>query len=190
MWTMVTCPARVQSDFAATFPPLQSKTGRRRSAVDPPREWNQLTFSKGAGAHLQQGPMSTFSGHCALRGRAELSSHSQLYAVQIFGLLMVFAGAALAEFLDEGAADAIKRADEWPSRWRGETLRSPLSRATSRRRRPISSPRPVGQSETDAPACDEHIPYIRFSLGLGFRVTANAYCSASNCAGRRMRTFR
>jgi hypothetical protein len=35
-----------------------------------------------------------------------------LYIVQILGLLMVFAGAALVEFLDEGAADAIKRANE------------------------------------------------------------------------------
>ena len=35
-----------------------------------------------------------------------------LYIFQILGLLMVFAGGVLMEFLDEGAADAIRRANE------------------------------------------------------------------------------
>jgi hypothetical protein len=36
----------------------------------------------------------------------------QYYAVQLIGLIMVFAGATLVEFLDEGAAEAISRANE------------------------------------------------------------------------------
>jgi len=36
----------------------------------------------------------------------------QLYVLQIVGLALVFTGGALMEFLDEGAADAIRRANE------------------------------------------------------------------------------